>query len=88
MANEGSRGGHVVGHTKSGKPVYESHASEVGHQATAAAGKRSKFKIGEYTSAEKAAIKSGDPFKIKMAEKIRANRDAVLSGRGTSGWGK
>lgn len=57
---EGSRGGHVIGHTKSGKPVYDSHDHER-HQGFAYDDHYDAFLLHQETIAKnhKNAIKHG-----------------------------
>lgn len=75
---EGSRGGHVIGHTKSGKPIHASAA----HTGAGSA---------NYTHADHkdaaAAHKAVGQHQLALYHKVRSGESRPGSGQGSFGFG-
>lgn len=80
-SGEGSRGGQIVGHTRSGKPIYASHLNSTGRMAhsgaiagTAAAGpgRAAVFRVTHGSDGQPVGAKGKSAYAKRM--------DAIVSG--------
>lgn len=87
-AGEGSRGGHVIGHTKTGKPIYapkEGHAdagaSDLPHRGQAFAAEHSNgYSKGDHFAAHKVLAAAAKQAKSEGKTALAYHLGAVASG--------